>query len=143
MQNCPYNTETMIFNEAEGMYIITEKALINRGINIRGRLARRKAITPEYIINGLLLTVSEMIYGYIHDFTTENQMQDYIIATMPSVRPIIEKALLQQAIYVIRNGDLTLSTDEAKRKLAIDIKAKQTLNTTIKELGTPITYLGV
>ena len=84
-----------------------------------------------------------MIYDYLHDFSMDNDRQDALIASIPSLRAIIQKAMLQQAIYILKEGNLSLSVDEDKRRKAIDYSAIKILNTTVKELGAPITYAGV
>jgi hypothetical protein len=83
-----------------------------------------------------------MIYDYIHDFNTSNERQDYLIASIEGARPLIQKAMLQQAIYILKVGNLSLSVDDNERRKAIDYSAIRTLNTTIRELGVPITYSG-
>ena len=140
--NYPYNDDYMQFDEFENQYILTEKALINRGIDLRARLAQRKAITPENVINGLLYTVSDMIYNYICACNDDDLRQKYLIANVPSLRQIIYKAMLYQAQYVLMVGNLSLSVDNDKRIKSIDENAKRILNTVVPELGKPITYSG-
>ena len=139
----PYSDELMIWDDITNQYKLTEKALIMRGLDIRGKLARNKANSPEYVLNGFIDTVSEMIYNYLHQFSANNQAQDRIISGLASLRPILYRALLQQAIYMRRNGQLDINPDENLRKNAISPQSIQTLNTTVPELGVPITYTGV
>lgn len=139
----PYSDELMTFDEGRNMYFLTEEALVRRGINMRYRLAMTQAPSPEYIINGLLETVSEMIYNYIHEYAHDNEYQDKIINHIEQARSVIYRALLQQAVYVLKVGNLSLAIDDAVRRRAIDDNAKITLNTTIQEIGRPITYIGV
>lgn len=138
----PYNDDLMYFDELSGHYVLREQALIRQGIDLRGRLANTKAENATYIINGLLQTASDMIYDYIHDFNTSNERQDYLIASIEGARPLIQKAMLQQAVYILKVGNLSLSVDDNERRKAIDYSAIRTLNTTIHELGVPITYSG-
>lgn len=139
----PYTDEDLEWNDKLGMYIITEQAIIKKGIDIRGRLNKLNAVSPEYIINAIRETISYQIYGYIHDCSVDNTLQDYIIATCASVRPILQTAMQQQAIYYLEKGNLSRSVDRELRAIAIDHNAKQTLNITIKDFGVPITYIGV
>ena len=137
----PYTDEYLKYDEMTGWYYITEKALISRGIDIRSRLAKKKATTPEYVINGLVVLTSEMIYNYVHQFSFDNYKQDYLISHIEELRPIILRALLQQATYILRVGDAYLSKED--RDKAISPHAINTLNTTIRELGNrPITFTG-
>lgn len=139
----PFSDELMIWDEITNQYKLTETALIRRGIDIRGKLAKNKANSPEYVINGFIETVSDMIYNYLHQFAVDTNRQDCFMAQLQSFRPILYRALLQQAIYMRRNGQLDLSLDDNVRKNAISPQAIQTLNTTIAEIGTAITYRGV
>lgn len=139
----PYNDELMYFDDATNHYILREQALIRQGIDLRSRLAQTKAPNATYVINGLLNTASDMIYDYLHKFSVDNARQDCIVATLPSLRAIIQKAMLQQAIYILKVGNLSLSVDDNERQKAIDYSAINTLNTTVKEIGVPITYMGV
>lgn len=141
--NYPFDDELMRFDITTNQYVLTEKALLRRGIDLRSRLAQRKAVTPEDVINGLLTTTSDMIYAYIHDCNVDNARQDYMIAKIPSMRQIIYKAMLYQASYILTVGNLSLSADREKRAMAIDPTAIKILNTTIPELGVPITFAGV
>lgn len=118
------NTETMKFNELTEMYELTEEALTNSGVNLRARLATNKVATPEYIINEFLQTISEMIYGYIYD----NSLN--VVSKIDSntiTRQLFERALIKQAIYVLSVGNLSLSVDENKRAIAVDVVAKSLL----------------
>ena len=118
------NTETMKFNELTEMYELTEEALTNSGVNLRARLATNKVATPEYIIKEFLQTISEMIYGYIYD----NSLN--VVSKIDSntiTRQLFERALIKQAIYVLSVGNLSLSVDENKRAIAVDVVAKSLL----------------
>lgn len=139
--NYPYSDENLIFKD--GMYYLTEKGLIKKGIDLRARLAAGKAVAPEYTINMILETVTLTIYDYIHQFNLDNPAQDRVIANLPSLRKIIQTALEQQALYLISLGDQALTLDDAKIKHMVSPHAKMTLDRTIPELGVPITYMGV
>lgn len=139
----PYSDELMRYDELTNMYYLTEQALVRRGIDLRTRLSMTNSPSPEYVINGLLITVSELIYNYIHSFSQYNSKQDKIINHIEQARSIVYKALLQQAVYMLKVGNLSLSVDENVRKQAIDYSAKVTLDTIIVEMGIPLTYSGV
>lgn len=138
----PYNDDLMTFNEVTGRYVITERALESNGTYLRARLAYNKTIDATSVINRVLSRVSEMIYGYIHSFNNDNKTQDELIAKVPSLRSIIYNAMLCQAEYYVARGDLSRSPDLNLRKLAIDVSARELLNTTVQEIGVPITFAG-
>ena len=138
----PYNDNLMTYNELTGHYVLTEFALTSNGTYLRQRLSYNKTIDATGVINRVLSRVSEMIYGYIHTFNNENKTQDELIAKVPSLRNIIYQAMLCQAEYYIARGDLSRSPDANLRKLSIDVSAKEILNSTVQELGVPITFAG-
>lgn len=149
MNNCcacwidPYSDDYMRYDEITGRYILTEKALLERvGINLRARLARGSTVAPETVIENFNITVSDMIYEYIHEFNVDNARQDCLIAHIPTLRKIIFDAMKYQAIYVSAVGNLYLSAKAEERENAIDHIAKGKLNTVISEIGCSILYGG-
>lgn len=138
----PFNDERMRYDDALGMYVLTTYALQERGYDIADRVTALGIQNPTMAVNGFLLGVSELIYEYIHSHNTANDFQDYLIATVGSLRPIIYRALIAQAVYMYANGDLSLSTDDRDAGKEIAPRAKNELNTTVPELGTCITYTG-
>ena len=143
MQTYPYDDANMKFDNLTKRYVLTEQCLISMGIDLRGRLAGRKAITPDLLINQVLETVTDQIYAFIHSHSADNARQDYIIAKIPSARMIIYQALKKQVVYLLNVGDLTNSAKEEEQRNAINVVARQILNTTIHEIGCSILYAGV
>lgn len=139
----PYNDDFMTFDLSVQQYILTEKALVSRGVDLRSRIAASNTVTPEGVIDNVLHLVSDMIYGYIHAFSADTKRQDYLIACVPSLRLILYNAMLYQAVYVWTNGNLLLSTNQEDREKAIDETAKQWLGRNVPELGCSILYVGV
>lgn len=138
----PYTDDFLTWDDTSQKYYITEKALINEGINIRDRLARNKANSPEYVLNGFIKRVTYVTYAYIHSHNSRTDVQDYLIAICPSLREKIKQALIYQATYMWFNGDLSLSTDKDKRENYMDKIAADVLNEKVPELNNPITYRG-
>lgn len=139
----PYTDDHMAWDDDQEMYILREQAMIEKGIDIRSRLNKLNTIAPENVLNNIFQTVADQIYGFIHQHSQDNKKQDFIIATVPSVRKILQKAMVQQCTYYLEKGNLARSVDKEVRAIAIDQLAKDTLNKEIKELGVPITYIGV
>lgn len=139
----PFDTETMVFDKDTNHYLLTEEALRRNGIFLRERIAKTRAPSPEYIINGIILTISDMVYDFIHDHSMNNDLQDCLIGKYESARKIIEKAMLKQAKYYIANGNLNLYTDDNIRSKAMSPEAVTVLNKTIPELRCSILYTGV
>lgn len=142
-QTYPYSDDKMFFDQEIQQYVLTEQALISRGIDLRSELAATEAVTPEGVIDTFCRLASDMIYGYIHSFGADNMCQDRMIACLPSLRPVIYNAMLYQVVYLYAVGNLTLSTVQSEREKAIDETAKSWLNRTVPELGRSILYVGV
>lgn len=142
--NCiqPYNDDYMTFNKLTGRYVLTEQAFKEFGYDIRSQIIEGGMVTPENIINGFMRTVSDMVYGYIHQFSGNNARQDAFIATVPELRQIIMQAMLYQAAYMYANGNLSLSTKPEERERAIDNTCIDMLNQTVPSLGASILYSG-
>lgn len=140
----PYSDDLMIYDEGTNKYYITEQALIQSGIDVRYRLAAGKCSNPDIVLQNFLRRVSFVIYNFIHRYSLYNSRQDNLIAQVPELRPILYEALTSQAQYMWTNGDLTMSTAERKRAMAIDIQAQDVLNTALRSLGNrSILYNGV
>ena len=137
-----YSDDYMIFEELTGRYVLTEQALLANGTDLRTRLERNRTVNATLVINRVLHRVSDMIYNYIHRFNLDNKQQDLWISSIPALREIIYRAMLEQAEYFLMNGDLSRSVERDKREVAIDYSAQQTLSTVVPELGAPITYQG-
>lgn len=138
----PYSDDYMTFDELRGRYVLTEKTLVDNGTDMRKRLTRNRATNAAAIIGRVLRRASDMIYNYIHQFNHDNKRQDMLISTLPSLRIIIQQAMLEQVEYLLMVGDLSRSPDAAKRAVAIDYNARETLDTVVPELNAPITYSG-
>lgn len=138
----PYSDELLKYDESTNKYYLTEQALIREGLPLRDRLAEGSAPSAEYVINGFLKRVTGVIYAYIHNYNADNEKQDYLISHLPSARTMIYNALINQAIYMYHNGDLTLSKDRADKEAAFDTVALSELNRTLPEIQCSILYTG-
>ena len=138
----PYSDELLKYDESTNKYYLTEQALIREGLPLRDRLAEGSAPSAEYVINGFLKRVTGVIYAYIHNYNADNEKQDYLISHLPSARTMIYNALINQAIYMYHNGDLTLSKDRVDKEAAFDTVALSELNRTLPEIQCSILYTG-
>lgn len=138
----PYDDDFMRFDKITHQYVLTEAALLSKGIDIRARMAATAAVSPENIIQTLVETTSDMIYQYIHDHSMDNNAQDWLIAHNPNLRLLIQRAMLQQAVHVINLGNLYYSSNADERKNAINSVAKSLLDNVVCCAGSAITYTG-
>ena len=137
----PYTDDLMRWDDATGRYYLTETALIRQGVDLRARLGRSPS--PEYVVNGLLNRATALVYGYIHAHNMNTLEQDRLIAETPSMRDIIYNALLAQALYIIYNGDLSISVKPEERENYMDNTARTELARIMPEYGRNILYSGV
>ncbi len=138
----PYSDELMRWDEGDKRYYLTEQALIESGTDVRAMLAANDAVNADFIINRVLKHTTTQIYNYIHKQSTNNARQDAWIEKVPSLRAIIYDALLLQAEYLLSVGDPTRTLERDKREMGVDVNAIEKLNTTVAELGIPVTYSG-
>lgn len=138
----PYSDDYMRFDELSGRYILTEAALEAEGIFLRARLSRSPMINADAVIGGLCKTATNHVYNYVHKFSNDNYRQDVYLAKIPSLRPIIYNALVEQVKYIYFGGDRTLSKDKDEQALYMAPLAVDALNTTVPELGASILYTG-
>lgn len=134
----PYDDDYMTFDEMTGHYVLTEKAIVERcAIDIRARFAEDKTINPEIVINKLCRTVSDQIYSFIHQFSVYNKQQDCMLASNPSLRAVIQRAMEYQAEYILGNGDIYMSLETNHEGKEIHRMSKEIL------INSGICYSGV
>ena len=132
----PYSDDLMIFDERGNRYILTEKALEREGIFLRARLSRSALIDAPSVINGFVKTISTHTYNYLHQYAHNIAQQDMCIALTPAMRDVIYRAMIEQAKYVIMNGDMSLSPDPAEaRRFYSPIAAEILINSGITFIG--------
>ena len=135
--------EYMIFDETKGRYILTsEYVLDSSGINLATRLKTKGMANPQATVNGFLDRISVLTYRYITDHSINSAYRKHLVAHCPSARPIIQEAMLSQLLYVLAEGDLTLSSDKEKRAMWFDESARSILLTPLREVGYCLLYCG-
>ncbi len=139
----PYSDEYMTFDEESQRYVLTNKYVFEKlGVDLEGALSERKAVNAQILANRFLVEVSDDIYEFIHLHSFYTERQDYLIATVPSLRNIMQKAMGQQFLYSRLNGLLGYSSELEKQQHRICPKAKDTLGQIVPELGRSILYTG-
>ena len=139
----PYSDEYMIFKEETGRYVLTSKFIFDKyGIDLASQLNTRDAQNPQILADVFLEEVSDDIYNLIHEYGKNNDRQDFLIAKVPSLRTIIQKAMGQQFLYSRFNGLLAYDSNKDVSAVAVCNKAVKTLMQTVPELGFCILYTG-
>lgn len=128
----------MKLNPYTNQYELEEADLVAMGIQLRERLATRRAVNPDMIISTLLSRNSEMVYAYIHSFSVHNYQQDNVFLRYESARRILFRALRSQIVHILNVGDLTNSVKQEERENAVNIVTKRILEETIPELRVSI-----
>ena len=143
MISYPYSDEYMVFDEDTKRYVLTTKYVYDKiGVDMEGTLKEREAINAQVLANRFLVEVSDDIYDFIHKHNVNTARQDYWIASIPSLRKIIQKAMEQQFVYSRLNGLLGYSSDKDVQAQAVCPKAVNTLAQIVPELGISILYTG-
>lgn len=142
--NYPYSDEFMTFDEETQRYVLTNEYVMQRlGVDLAGTANERGLVNPQIAVKHLLEEVSDDIYNFIHLHNLNTAKQDMLIARIPSLRLIIQKAMGQQLLYSRMNGFMAYSADKDKQFMAICPKARQTLLQVVPEIGISILYTGV
>ncbi len=139
----PFNDKYMTYDLKLHRYQLTQDYIVDiLGIDIERRIASNKGVNATAVINQFLKSVSTIVYNYIYSHNTAKALQ-WIIAKCPSARDIIQNAMGEQAKYMLTVGDMSRSTDESKRRMALDIQAKMIIdNQEVEETGAVLSYIG-
>lgn len=144
MQTCyiePYDDELMIYDKITNRYVLTEKALLENGIDIAQEMDNMPY--AQTVVGNILKRVSRKVYNFIHMHNNDDKKQDWYIAHVPSLRRILYEALTAQALYMYTVGDLALTVDkDLAKKSNISEDCEEVLLTTVPELGFCILYTG-
>ena len=139
----PYDDGYMVFDKDTNRYILTEAYLKDKmGINLESSIKEQSGASASILIQRFCEEASDDVYDYIHQFSANNARQDYWIATIPSLRAIIQKAMDKQLMYSRLNGILGYSSNKDVQAQRICPKAIDVLNTVVPELGVSILYTG-
>lgn len=139
----PYSDEYMVFDEKTNRYVLTAKYILDAyGIDLQSIVNDRNAINPQAMSERVLGMVSNAVYNEIHKYNVNTQVQDQMITYVPSARDKIQRAMAEQFLYFMENGDLSRSTLPEKRALSFDKNALAVLEEVLPELGISLLYTG-
>lgn len=152
MNEYPMTDELMYYDFEEHRYVLTAKDILDKkGENLAVRLNRGRTNNVENLVNDFLDEVSLSVYNLIYASNNKNREQCYMIAKTESGRKFIKKAMEEQCMYMLNNGDLNLFSGVDVRKgqvmdnfdaRAYSPKAKNILATTLPEVGISLLYSG-
>ena len=139
----PQDTKYLIYNHATHRFVLTKDYIVEvLGIDLERRIGSHRGVNSTAIINSVLNEISIIVYNYIFKHNDTKTLL-FIIAKCQSAQDIVVDAMREQARYVFTVGDLSLSTDKAKKEIALSDLAKSIIdNQVVEELGVPLSYLG-
>lgn len=139
----PYSDEYMIFDEQSNRYVLTERYVLDAlGVDLQNIVNDRNAVNAQAMVQRILRTVSNAVYNEIHRYNVNTAVQDQLIMYVPSARDKIKRAMAEQLLYFMENGDLSRSTDVDKRALSFDKNALAVLEEILPEVGISLLYTG-
>ena len=139
----PFNDNAMEYDFVRHQYVLTKEGVLNElNINLDEELNTAAVSNTANASKVFLERISTLVYNYLRQYNN-SAVIEYIVAKCPSARDIIKRALQAQLFYVLAVGDLSLSPEIEKRKLAIDDNCKSILlNQVVEETGVVLTYIG-
>lgn len=150
----PYDDDNMTYDINEHRYILTLDYVENKtGLNLVEKLNTSMSDNPQQVAMFFLDRISSNIYSWIYQHNANNDVQEWILAKVKGARTIIQRAMIEQVIYVLNNGDMTLyggvnvSNGQVINKkdlhnADIGINVERILNTIIPDVGVALTYQG-
>lgn len=153
-QTYPYSNTEMTYNLTEHRYILTPEYVLSRtGIDLNTVLNPGFVTQTQQLAQNWLDQLSSEIYTWIYEQNANNVMQEFFLAKVPTLRDYLKNAMIQQVLYVLKNGDLNMysgvnvKTGQIMDKnllvqVAVAPNAQRELNRIVPELGIAITYSG-
>ena len=124
------------YDETTGEFCLTEECIRKNCGDIRSRLSGMGEQDKSQAISQFSKRVSLLIYNIIWN-------NSKICLYNDNARAILKRAMINQASFMIRNGDLSQSTKNEERAIKIDPEVIGILNRTIAGVGHSLMYCGV
>lgn len=150
----PYSDDNMIYDYDEHRYKLTKEYVLDKtGIDLSKVLNPGFSSQPQRLAEQFLDEISSEIYEWVYEQNQNNLYQEFVMAKSPDFRVYLQRALLEQVLYVLRNGDLLqysgvnlksgqIIDPKILTERSICINAKRELNKIIPGYGVAITYAG-
>lgn len=103
----PFNDTMMVYDVNSHRYILTETALMQHlGVNLDTEFdSFSETDIRQRKKERFLKKVSDTVYGYIYQDTTNSRYLEYVLAMREDVRPAVQEMLLAQAEYVLEGNN--------------------------------------
>lgn len=150
----PYTDTAMTYDTDDHRYILKHEYVLDKtGIDLQKVLNPGYTSSPQQLSQHFLWQISLDVYNWIYEHNQDNVYQEYLLAKHPLLRDNIKSALLEQVLYVIRNGDLTqysgvnvktgqIMDQRLLVQASIAPNAQRILSQIIPGVGVAITYQG-
>ena len=104
--NQPFNDTMMIYDPQAHRYVLTETAVYQElGINLDTEFASFEQDVRQRKKERFFKKVSDTVYGYIYQDSTNTRFLEWILACREDVRSAIQEMLLAQAEYVLEGNN--------------------------------------
>lgn len=104
--NQPFNDTMMIYDFQAHRYVLTETAVYQElGINLDTEFDSFEQDIRQRKKERFLKKVSDTVYGYIYQDSTNSRFLEWILACREDVRSAIQEMLLAQAEYVLEGNN--------------------------------------
>lgn len=150
----PYSDNAMDYKLEDHRYVLKAQYFWEKtGIDLHKVLNPAFSDQPQMLAEHWLDQISIDVYNYVYDCNADNPVQEYWLAKTPSLRDNLRDAMVQQAMYVLKNGDLNMYAGvdlktgkviqrEVLTNCALSPNATRILNRIVPELGISITFQG-
>jgi hypothetical protein len=106
----PFNDNDLTYDFNTHRYTLTKQYMLNNGMNLDELLESTGDANKNTLPARFLRRVSDLVYEHIYSFNHDMLAVEYELAKNPQVREKIKRVLLEQAMYMISNGDLTIES---------------------------------
>lgn len=121
----PFSDDAMTYSLADHRYVLTTGYVLEKtGIDLSKVLDPGFSSQPQALANHFLDQVSSEIYTWIYEFNQNNLFQEYMLAKSCDLREYLKRAMLEQVLYMLKNGDLSQYS-------GINVKSGQTIDQNI------------
>jgi hypothetical protein len=118
----PLDDAEMIYNYKAHRYVLEKNYLLNMGQNLDELLDTTGDANKNTLPSRFLDRVSYLVYDHIYSFNFNMFTVEYHLAKNKELRETIKRAMLEQAFYMLSNGDLTIEA-------GVDLIRLRALNT--------------
>ena len=107
-QTYPYNDQDMKYDYTYHGYVLTKGFLLKNGQNLDELLDATGDSSKSSLPQRLLQRARMLVYNHIYSFNHDMFTVEYQLAKNPNLRLIMRDVMLEQVLFMLSNGDLSL-----------------------------------